>query len=208
LVGSRHPGSLRVLLVDDQFTQRKLHADLLVRVGIETETAASRDEAVDLVRSSKFDVAVIDYVLSSKYTGLELGQELKHIDNDIVFVILTSSDDAEICRKCFLGGAADFLQKRTNGSEFVQTILRAAGVGGANKIDAQSVLIDDLVRRWPTMRYDDAFKEFNTYYFNELSRICGNDVDTMAKVSERAKSTIYRALNRCGAVQDGKKGTP
>lgn len=66
----------RLLLVDDEEDIRNMLRDALVLRGHEVDVAASATAALDLAKTTTYDVAIIDYVLPGK-RGLDLLHELR-----------------------------------------------------------------------------------------------------------------------------------
>jgi GAF domain-containing protein/CheY-like chemotaxis protein len=92
---ARVEGSLRgrrVLVVDDNATNRRIMTTVLERWGVESAATASPFEALDWVRDGQsFDVAVLDLVMPER-DGLELADDLRSLrpERPIPVVILSS----------------------------------------------------------------------------------------------------------------------
>jgi CheY-like chemotaxis protein len=82
----------RILVVDDNATNRRIITSFLDRWGVEGEATASPQEALDWVRGGQeFDAAVLD-LLMPDLDGVELAEELRahNPDHPIPVVILSS----------------------------------------------------------------------------------------------------------------------
>jgi CheY-like chemotaxis protein len=82
----------RVLVVDDNATNRRILAGFLERWGVEGRATASPLEALEWVRAGEsFDVAVLDLLMPER-DGVELAEDLRALnpDNPLPVVILSS----------------------------------------------------------------------------------------------------------------------
>jgi two-component system cell cycle sensor histidine kinase/response regulator CckA len=70
------PAHVRVLLVDDEEAVRELLAGILEKNGYDTTVAASAEEALAIIESSRFDVLLTDVVLPGA-SGPELARRLR-----------------------------------------------------------------------------------------------------------------------------------
>src|SRR5579871_5126119 len=97
----------KVLLVDDSAELRRMLGGLLTSEGYQVTPACSRTEALDLLRSQRFHVAVIDVRLGDKdpynYEGLQLMYDLRELDPSIGIVLLTVAADLDIAREAVFG---------------------------------------------------------------------------------------------------------
>jgi GAF domain-containing protein/DNA-binding response OmpR family regulator len=82
----------RILVVDDNATNRRILASFLERWGVESAVTDSPLEAIDWVRDGReFDVAVLDFLMPER-DGIELADDLAalHPDRPLPVVILSS----------------------------------------------------------------------------------------------------------------------
>jgi len=82
----------RILVVDDNATNRRILAGFLERWGVEAAVSASPLEALGWVRAGQaFDAAVLDFLMPER-DGVELAEDLRsvHPDKPIPVVILSS----------------------------------------------------------------------------------------------------------------------
>ena len=63
---------LKVLIVDDEASYRRLLDDYLTRQGFATATAGSVDQAIELSTQFEPDVLILDWMLHDHVTGLTL----------------------------------------------------------------------------------------------------------------------------------------
>jgi CheY-like chemotaxis protein len=82
----------RILVVDDNATNRRILTSFLGRWGVESEATASPLEALDWVREGRsFDAAILDFLMPER-DGVELAEDLRALrpDKPIPVVILSS----------------------------------------------------------------------------------------------------------------------
>ena len=120
-------GRLRLLLVDDDPSLRKLLSATLDGFDLELEEAASAEEADAAIERQLPDVVVLDIAMPGT-DGLELCRRLKAgaADERVPVVLLTGSDaPAAAAEQC---GADAYLRKPFRPLELLGVIERVAGV--------------------------------------------------------------------------------
>jgi CheY-like chemotaxis protein len=99
------PGPLKVLAVDSQEVIRELLTSMLTSLGYESTVVESSDEALILFKShidggNPYALVIADYALD-KITGLEFAREIKALDPDIFFLLISGwglEPDPELAR--------------------------------------------------------------------------------------------------------------
>ena len=99
-----------VLVIDDVDIDRWTLQWLLKSEGYDVVTAASGDEAIELIRHRQFEVAIADLLMPGK-DGRHAIAALKHIDPDIEVIILTGYATVDSTVAALRGGASDYLLK-------------------------------------------------------------------------------------------------
>jgi putative two-component system response regulator len=105
--------SSRVLVVDDAEAMRLALKDCLRLQGYEVVVAASGREALELLRSQRFDLMLTDQAMPG-LSGLELTEVAARIHPDIPIVLLTGHSDVELAKASLQRGASDFVTKPVN----------------------------------------------------------------------------------------------
>ncbi|MEQ3695587.1 MAG: response regulator [Pseudomonadales bacterium] len=102
----------KVLLVDDEAFVRLYAEKIFTRSGFEIRTAASRDEAVELVQGEgfHFDVAIIDMVMPD-VTGVETWVSLKAIRPDAKAILATGYASEEQFKRAEAAGFSLCIRK-------------------------------------------------------------------------------------------------
>ena len=100
----------KVLVVDDESGVRFGIRDFLEQQGYEIEEAESCEDAQHLLRSSRPDIVIADYMLADG-TALDLIPRLKEIDSDIPLLVLTAHGSIDLAVRAIKEGAEQFLTK-------------------------------------------------------------------------------------------------
>lgn len=100
----------RILAVDDQRYFRELLSGMLAAEGFEAETAASGEEALQILDASDFDVVLTDLVMPGM-DGTELVHRIRQDDPDQDIVVITGVVDVKTAVDAMKLGATDYLLK-------------------------------------------------------------------------------------------------
>jgi DNA-binding NtrC family response regulator len=111
----------RLLVVDDDETNRKILSDRLEAEGHKVSVAENGRRALDILQRERFDLVLLD-ILMPEMDGYQV---LKHLKSqpglrDIPVIVLSALDAIESAVKCIEMGAEDYLTKPFN-----QVLLRA-----------------------------------------------------------------------------------
>jgi two-component system, NarL family, nitrate/nitrite response regulator NarL len=118
--------TIKVVLIDDHGLCRRGLAELLeARAGIKVlGTTGKPDEAIDLVREGRPDLAVMD--LRMPTDGLTLLTRMRAEGIDTPVVVLTMSDSREDLARAFRAGVRGYLLKDMDPDEVIDAIRRTA----------------------------------------------------------------------------------
>lgn len=165
---------LKILIVDDNITNRLIATRILKqRHGIPAETATSGGEAIQKIRSQRFDIVFMDcmmpemdgYTATRKIRSGEAGQEA--VDTPVIaFTANVMSGDREECNRA---GMDDYLSKPINPKDIAR-VLEDWGSGRRRsqpqeKSSSQSLL--DLEKLHKIFRGDRAAIETTLDLFEE-----------------------------------------
>lgn len=101
---------LNILIIDDEQTQRDVLTGYLEKKGYHLFSAASAEEGIKLVRDNPVDIVLSDFKMPDK-TGLEVLYEVKKINPEISFVMITAYSTVENAVKAMRLGAFDYISK-------------------------------------------------------------------------------------------------
>jgi adenylate cyclase len=113
--------SSRILVVDDNASNRVVLERRLAREGHQVTTAANGAAALELVGNKTFDLILLDLIMPGM-SGFEVLRRLKAAEhtNDIPVIIISALDELDSVVRCIEAGAEDYLTKPFN-----PTLLRA-----------------------------------------------------------------------------------
>lgn len=99
-----------ILIIDDEEAQRNVLSGYLQKKGFKVYSASSGNEGVDVVKNNLIDIVLSDYKMPDK-TGLEVLEEVKRLNPEISFVILTAYGTVENAVQAMRLGAYDYISK-------------------------------------------------------------------------------------------------
>ncbi len=114
----------RVLVADDDQALRTSLERVLVQAGYAVGGAESGHQALELLRQTSYDVAVIDLVLPDM-EGLELLKEIRLIQPDTEIIVATAYGSIESAVEAMRWGAYDYLTKPFQTAELLTTVGKA-----------------------------------------------------------------------------------
>jgi DNA-binding NtrC family response regulator len=103
----------RILIVDDERSQREILAGSLEKEGYSVDTAESGFEAIKLCEDIYFEVALIDLKMPGM-DGIELLKKLKEINPEIQVIIMTAYGTIETAVEAMKLGAYHYVNKPIN----------------------------------------------------------------------------------------------
>ena len=121
LEGQDEPFVGRVLIVEDEESLALGLRDALTHAGHEAEVARNGLEALERVRSQRFDILVLDLMLPGM-SGLDLLQVLRDEGSDVRVLILSALSDEDSLVRGFQLGADDYMAKPFSGRELLARI--------------------------------------------------------------------------------------
>ena len=116
-------GDFRILVVDDEATQRELVCGFLKKQGFEVTPAEGGEQALAVFREQSFDLVLTDQRMPD-LSGLDLLKSLRGIDPEAAVILMTAYGSIETAVSAIKGGAADYLTKPLNLDELLHKIGR------------------------------------------------------------------------------------
>ncbi len=113
---------IRALVVDDEEGVRFFVEETLRRSGHIVVTAPSGEEALDALRDSRFDLAVIDLKLGGRVDGLRILEAIRWRWPEMVVIILTGHGSLESAQKAIREGVDRYMVKPIKPDELREAI--------------------------------------------------------------------------------------
>src|SRR5439155_19286399 len=110
------PSSHAVLVVDDEVVVLTVLREALRRGGYRVTTAASAEEAIDLMRKRRFDLVLTDKNLPGA-SGLEVLRVARTLDPAPAVVMITGYSSYDSAVEALDIGAQDYIEKPIRGVE-------------------------------------------------------------------------------------------
>ena len=196
-----------VLIVDDQFTSRKILAELVQRIEDDVSVAAFADplEAIQWVHTHPPDLVLTDYKMPG-LDGVEFTQRFRAIPQcaDIPLVVVTVVEDRNVRYKALEAGATDFLNKPFDHFEC------RARCRNLLMLRRQQRIIKDRAK-WLESQVALATKELRTREEETLLRLAkageyrdldtGNHVLRMARYSRLIADELNLLAQECEVIE-------
>jgi DNA-binding response OmpR family regulator len=115
---------IKLLLVDDEEGYVSVLAKRLSKRNFAVKAALSGPEAIRILRSESFDVAVLDLKMEGM-DGIEVLKVFKAMEPEMPVIILTGHGSETAAREGMEFGAFDYLIKPCDLSELVERINKA-----------------------------------------------------------------------------------
>ena len=101
---------LSILIVDDEDTTRQLCRDIASQIGLEVRTAATTDEALEILEQSPVDIVVTDLKVP-ELGGIELLKQIRTNQPHTSVMVLTQYGTIETAVAATQIGAKDYVTK-------------------------------------------------------------------------------------------------
>ena len=145
----------RILVVDDEESQRRLLGGFLESLGIDVDEAGSAEDALQSIRGSVPDMVLLDVRLPG-ISGIDALPEIRKIACDLPVLLITAHADLRQAVAAVKVGAEDYLAKPLDLDELKAVIFDTIGSAGEEpRTGAKSVkeLPPDFVCASPAMRH-------------------------------------------------------
>ncbi len=123
-IPSTPSGVLRVLIVDDELSTRKLIAAMLREAGVSCETAACAEEGLRILETESVDAVLSDLQMPG-ISGMTFLAEVRRRYRHLAFLMITGVEDIRVGIEAMREGADDYLVKPLQ-SEIVMVSLERA----------------------------------------------------------------------------------
>ncbi len=104
------PAAMRVLIVDDESSVRKVLAVMLEQAAIPYKSASSGEQALEFLSSEPFDAVISDLQMPAM-SGMDLLAQVRRQYPHLAFLMATGVDDIRVGIQAMNQGADDYLVK-------------------------------------------------------------------------------------------------
>jgi DNA-binding NtrC family response regulator len=116
--------SEKILIADDEPSNRRILAQELVHKGFGVDTARGGREALTKIESAPPDLVILDYMMPDM-SGLDVLKELRTKGNDTPVIVLTAYGSVERAVEVMKAGAYDFITRPFE-PDHIELVLRKA----------------------------------------------------------------------------------
>jgi two-component system, OmpR family, KDP operon response regulator KdpE len=169
-----------ILVVDDDPQIRRVMRTTLTARGYDVEEAGSGERAVDLLRSAKYDLVLLDINLPGK-TGIETASEIRMSAN-LPIIMLTVRDASEDKIEALDAGAQDYVTKPFTMGELlarIRSVLRRTSSPESSHIT--QLKLDDVEINFESRRVIVAGKPM---------RLTSKEFDLLLYLANHANRTV------------------
>ncbi|MBW2061385.1 MAG: sigma-54-dependent Fis family transcriptional regulator [Deltaproteobacteria bacterium] len=133
---------VRIMVVDDELIVRESLSGWLKMDGYEVDTAASADEALELLKKHRYNIMFLDNKMPGM-DGLELLDSLKEEEPDMAVVMITAYGSIDTAIRAMKGGAYDYLLKPFDPNEIGMLVRKIVDYQG---LAEENIILKDQIR--------------------------------------------------------------
>ena len=116
--------SEKILIADDEPSNRKILEQELVHKGFAVDTARGGKEALAKIESAPPDLVILDYMMPD-LSGLEVLKEIRNKGNDTPVILITAYGSVERAVEVMKAGAYDFITRPFD-PDYIELVVRKA----------------------------------------------------------------------------------
>lgn len=124
MIAGARPGTVRVLIIEDEPRLRELLADEITEMGFIPSPARSAEDALRLLNAESFGIAVLDLQLPLM-NGMDLFELIRTRWPNLQVIVLTGYGDLDAARRAIRLDVVDFLTKPCPLQDLEQALERA-----------------------------------------------------------------------------------
>ena len=110
--------SEKILWVDDEIDLLKSHSLFLEKRGYKVVPCNNGQDALNLIRTSSFDVVLLDENMPG-INGIETLNEIKSINPNVPVIMITKNEEEQIMEEALGGKISDYLIKPVNPNQIL-----------------------------------------------------------------------------------------
>ena len=112
---------INILIADDEEMIRELIDITLTKEGFTCHQAASSEEGLEVLKSHKLDMALLDIMMPGR-SGIELLKDIKRTTPETSVLMITAMNDMDTALSCIHFGAEDYITKPFNLDRVLLTV--------------------------------------------------------------------------------------
>jgi DNA-binding NtrC family response regulator len=201
-----------MLIVDDEQVVRDALKDWFLQDGFQVEIAGEAMEALDKMRDSNFDIALLDIKMPGM-DGIELQQRLREIDGQLAIIIMTAYATVDTAVQALKQGAYDYITKPIDPDDLSRLIRNAVT---QRQLVRENLRLKEEIRSMISMDQIVGESPQMLEVFKLIQTVAETDVTVMIQgASGTGKELVARAIHvnskrryfpliamNCGALTD------
>ncbi len=129
------PDAKKILIVDDEISILKVLSHIFRKQGYAPFTCTTGEQALEVMKTQKFDLLISDLRLGTQMDGLDLLHEVRASHPDVPVVIITGYASVKIAIQALKNGAFDLVTKPFKMDQLSEVVENALAHGGGYNID-------------------------------------------------------------------------
>lgn len=183
----------RILVADDEESMRWVLSKALRKKGFTVDLARDGEEALRLVQSNEYDLAILDIKMPG-FTGLELLDKVRELKHDLLMVIMTAEASMKNAVEAMKRGAYDYITKPFD-LDVIDAIIEK--VNRAREITSQmTILREELKERYHLEKTVIGNSPAMREVYKTIGKVAPSDVTVLVQgESGTGKELIARAIH-------------
>ncbi|MGL4854272.1 MAG: sigma-54-dependent transcriptional regulator [Lentisphaeria bacterium] len=129
------PDAKKILIVDDELSILKVLEHIFRTNGYIPSTCSSGEEALEMMKHTKFNLVITDLRLSDQMDGLDLMHAIKPKYPNVPIVIITGYASVKIAIQALKEGAFDLVTKPFRMEQLIEVVKNAIDFNDGHSID-------------------------------------------------------------------------
>ncbi|BBA69538.1 nitrogen fixation sigma-54 dependent transcriptional regulator GnfM [Geobacter sulfurreducens] len=183
----------RILVADDEESMRWVLSKALRKKGFTVDLARDGEEALRLIQSNEYDLAILDIKMPG-FTGLELLDKVRELKHDLLMVIMTAEASMKNAVEAMKRGAYDYITKPFD-LDVIDAIIEK--VNKAREITSQmTILREELKERYHLEKNIIGNSPAMREVYKTIGKVAPSDVTVLVQgESGTGKELIARAIH-------------
>ncbi|MRR53622.1 MAG: sigma-54-dependent Fis family transcriptional regulator [Deltaproteobacteria bacterium] len=183
----------KILVADDEESMRWVLSKALKRKGFSVDLAKDGDEALRMIQSSHYDMAILDIKMPG-LSGLELLDQIREIKKELLVVIMTAEASMKNAVEAMKRGAYDYITKPFD-LDVIDAIIEK--IDKAREMTSQvSLLKEELKDRYQLEKTIIGNSQAMREIYKTIGKVAPSDITVLIQgESGTGKELIARAIH-------------
>ena len=183
----------RILVADDEESMRWVLSKALKRKGFSVDLAKDGDEALRMIQTSHYDMAILDIKMPG-LSGLDLLDQIRELKNELLVVIMTAEASMKNAVEAMKRGAYDYITKPFD-LDVIDAIIEK--IDKAREMTSQvSLLKEELKDRYPLEKTIIGNSPAMRDIYKTIGKVAPSDITVLIQgESGTGKELIARAIH-------------